>query len=141
MKTGELVRKYRKMRGMTQAQLAERCGLSDSAIRNYELGNRTPSEAHLEMIAEALEIAPEALYEVRIDSARQALEYLFRIDEELGLKPVRDGEGDIVLAVNRGNPKAPKLSMALKTWMLQLDRLESGEMSQVEYEAWKASHS
>lgn len=54
---------------------------------------------------------------------------------------MRDGEGSIVLAVNRGNPKAPKLSMALKTWMLQLDKLESGEMSQAEYEAWKASHS
>ena len=43
MKTGELIRRYRKMRKMTQADLADACGLSDSAIRNYELGNRKPS--------------------------------------------------------------------------------------------------
>ena len=44
MGTGELIRKYRKMRGLTQSELAEKCGLTDSAIRNYELGNRTPGE-------------------------------------------------------------------------------------------------
>ena len=50
MKTGELIRRYRKMRrndpgGSRRCE----CGLSDSAIRNYELGNRKPSAAHLEM--------------------------------------------------------------------------------------------
>ena len=44
MRTGELIRKYRKMRGLTQTELAEKCGLTDSAIRNYELGNRTPGD-------------------------------------------------------------------------------------------------
>lgn len=139
METGQLIRKYRKMRGMTQMGLAERCGLSDSAIRNYELGNRMPSEAHLEMIAEALEIAPEALREVRVDSARQALEYLFRIDEEFGLKPVWNDEGNVLLAVDPENPNAPKFSAALKTWIGKLDMLKKGETTQVEYEAWKAS--
>ena len=139
MKTGQLIRKYRKMRGMTQMELAERCGLSDSAIRNYELGNRMPSEAHLEMIAEALEIAPEALCEVRIDSVRQALEYLFRIDDELGLKLTRNEDGNVLLAVDSSNPKAPKLSAALKAWMHQLEMLKTGEITQAEYDAWKAS--
>lgn len=139
METGQLIRKYRKMRGMTQMGLAERCGLSDSAIRNYELGNRMPSEAHLERIADALEIAPEALYEVRVDSARQALEYLFRIDEELGLKPVQDDEGKVLLAVDPENRKAPKLSAALNVWMRQLKMLEEGKTTQAEYESWKGS--
>ncbi|WP_220149584.1 helix-turn-helix transcriptional regulator [Paraeggerthella sp.] len=39
MKTGDLIKKYRKMRGMAQKQLAAECGQTDSAIRNYELGN------------------------------------------------------------------------------------------------------
>ena len=44
MGTGELIRKYHKMQGLTQSELAEKCGLTDSSIRNYELGNRTPWE-------------------------------------------------------------------------------------------------
>lgn len=137
MKTGELIRRYRKMRKMTQAGLAEACGLSDSAIRNYELGNRKPSEAHMESIARALEIAQEALLDVDVDSARKALEYLFRIDEELGLKPERGAEGEVFLAVDRNSPKAPKLSAALEAWMRQRERLDDGEIPQEEYDAWK----
>lgn len=138
MKTGELIRRYRKMRKMTQADLAEACGLSDSAVRNYELGNRKPSEAHMESIARALEIAQEALLNVDVDSARKALEYLFRIDEELGLRPMRDAEGDVFLAVDRNSPKAPKLSAALEAWMRQRERLDAGEICQEEYDAWRA---
>lgn len=138
MRTGELIRRYRKMRKMTQADLAEACGLSDSAIRNYELGNRKPSETHMESIARALEIAQEALLDVDVDSARKALEYFFRIDEELGLKPIRGAEGDIFLTVDRNSLKAPKLSAALEAWMRQRKRLDAGEISQEEYDAWKA---
>lgn len=139
MKTGELIRKYRKMRKMTQAELADACGLSDSAIRNYELGNRKPSSAHLEAMAKALEIAQEALLEVDVSSGRKALEYLLRIDEELGLKPSRDAKGDIFLTIDHGSPKAPKLSAALEAWLRQRERLDAGEISQGDYDAWKAS--
>ena len=38
---GAKIRSFRTMRQLTQKQLAESCGLSESAIRNYELGNRT----------------------------------------------------------------------------------------------------
>ena len=34
MKTGELIRRYRKMRRMTQADLADACGLSDSSLES-----------------------------------------------------------------------------------------------------------
>ena len=138
MKTGELIRKYRRMRGMTQMGLARECGLSDSAVRNYELGNRKPSGAHLEMIAEALEVAPEVLMDIEVASARMALEYLFRIDEELGLGPVRDKEGGVVLSVDPSSPKAPKLSAALEAWMRQREMLDADEISQAEYDAWRA---
>ena len=137
MKTGELIRKYRKMRGMTQMELARDCGLSDSAVRNYELGNRKPSGAHLEMIAEALEVAPEALLEIEANSARMALEYLFRISEELGLRPARDEEGGVILSVDPSSPKSPKLLAALEAWMRQREMLDAGDISQTEYDAWR----
>lgn len=41
---------------MTQKQLASLCGISEPAIRNYELGNRTPSEKIMKILAKALNI-------------------------------------------------------------------------------------
>lgn len=59
-------------------------------------------------------------------SARQALEYLFRIDEELGLKPSRDEQRNVLLLVDRTSPKALKLAAALEAWMKQVESLDAG---------------
>ena len=40
---GSKIRLYRKYRGLTQKELGDACGLNESTIRNYELGNRYPS--------------------------------------------------------------------------------------------------
>ena len=40
MSVGENIRRYRKSRGMTQAQLAEAVGLTEGAVRHYESGIR-----------------------------------------------------------------------------------------------------
>lgn len=56
MTKGEKIKYYRNLRGLTQKQLGEKCGLSEPAIRNYELGNRTPSPQQLEKIAAALNV-------------------------------------------------------------------------------------
>ena len=48
---GENIRKYRKLRGMTQKELAEKINKSESAVRNYELGNRMPDLNTLDLIS------------------------------------------------------------------------------------------
>ena len=53
MTTGERIRHIRNERGISQKQLSEMCGLSEPAIRNYELGNRKPSAQILDKIAAA----------------------------------------------------------------------------------------
>ena len=40
------------MRNLTQKELAIKSGLTDAAIRNYELGNRSPSKEQLQKISE-----------------------------------------------------------------------------------------
>ena len=40
MSVGENIRRYRKLRGMTQAQLDEAVGLTEGAVRHYESGIR-----------------------------------------------------------------------------------------------------
>lgn len=138
MKTGQLIKRYRKMRGMTQAQLAEACGQTDSAIRNYELGNRTPGEAQIEAIASALEISPEALREVPLQNSRQALELLFRLEEEAGLVPM-EVDGMLVLGIDGSAEESPKLAQAIKAWKRVVDSEKAGEMTPEEVVEWKAS--
>lgn len=55
-KIGEKIKKIRIKNCLTQKQLGEKCGLSEPAIRNYELGNRTPSPQQLEKIAAVLNV-------------------------------------------------------------------------------------
>ncbi len=138
MNTGQLIRKYRKIRKLTQVQLAKSCGLTDSAIRNYELGNRTPGDEQLTQIADALNVSVEALREIPLKSSRQALELLFRLSDQFSLQPLEKGE-ELVLAAPEGSCMGPKLASALKAWRKQLDSLEAGESTQAEYEEWRAS--
>ena len=39
---GQKIRFYRQIAGMTQKELGAACGVNESTIRNYELGNRYP---------------------------------------------------------------------------------------------------
>lgn len=58
---GEKIKYYRSKAGLTQKELAQRAGLSASAIQLYELGKRTPKTSTLFLLAEALnvpELAP-----------------------------------------------------------------------------------
>lgn len=54
MTTGERMRLIREKRGMTQKQVADGCGMADSAIRKYESGQVTPKPVTLQRIADAL---------------------------------------------------------------------------------------
>lgn len=138
MHSGELIKEQRKLKGYTQKQLAEVIGASEPSIRLYELGKRTPSEDVLKKIAKALAISPSALRSYEVSNVREALEMLFRLEEEYGLAPFADGDNRGV-AVNRKALKAPKISMAIETWADMLRQLKSGEITEAEYSAWKAS--
>ena len=137
MRSGELIRKYRKAKGLTQAELADACGLTDSAIRNYELCNRTPGVEQIESIA-ALGISPESLREVPLESSRQALELLFRLEGEFGLVP-DEIDGELVLKIDKKAEKSQKLAQAVKTWKRMIDSEKAGEISSGELSEWKLS--
>lgn len=54
MDFGDNLRAERMAKGMTQAALAEKVGVSSAAIAQYELGTKSPSIATAERIAAAL---------------------------------------------------------------------------------------
>lgn len=138
MPVGSRIRALRKSAGLTQRELAESIGLTESAVRNYELGLRTPSDEQLDAMAEAMGVASEALRDIRVESAREALEVLFRMEETLGLYPV-ESDGAMGLAIDTEKELAPAMHQSLVAWKRMRDGLSDGSVSPEEYEAWKAS--
>ena len=61
MNFGENLRAARMAKGMTQAVLAEKVGISSAAIAQYELGTKSPSVVTAERIASALGLKIEKL--------------------------------------------------------------------------------
>lgn len=55
-KTGEIIEKYRKERNLTQVELANKLGVSKSAISKWENGNNLPDITLLEPLSEILGI-------------------------------------------------------------------------------------
>jgi transcriptional regulator with XRE-family HTH domain len=56
------LKKWRKITGLSQEKLAERCNAAHSYIRQIECGNRCPSFALIGKIANALQIEPYQLF-------------------------------------------------------------------------------
>mgnify|MGYP000873395494 CR=1 FL=1 len=138
MGVGERIRRCRKAGGYTQRGLAEEIGVTESAVRNYELGLRTPGGPQLEAIARVLDVVPESLADIGPDTARGALEMLFRLEGEMGFRPIETEDG-IGVAVDPKVEGSQKLSQALKAWARMRADFDSGKVSEAEYEAWKAS--
>lgn len=56
MLTGQKLRAIRSLRGITQSELAHQCGLSQSAIAQFEAGNRDMRASSILKICEALRV-------------------------------------------------------------------------------------
>jgi transcriptional regulator with XRE-family HTH domain len=136
--TGERIRKFRKARGMTQAQVAKAIGATEGAVRHYEHGDRTPGPEQIAAIAEVLGVSPAALADYALEDARDALEVLFRLEDMAGLHPVDTGDG-MALMVDVDVPGAQKIEYALIAWKSMRDDLASGVITSDEYEEWRGS--
>ena len=76
MATGDNIRRYRKAKGLTQAQLADAVGLTEGAIRHYESGIRAVKPELLEEIAKALEVSVGALKDYGVETSRDLMALL-----------------------------------------------------------------
>lgn len=81
---------------------------------------------------------PESLREVPLESSRQALELLFRLEGEFGLVP-DEIDGELVLKIDKKAEKSQKLAQAVKTWKHMIDSEKAGEISSEELSEWKLS--
>ena len=78
-RVGYLIRNFRIASDMTQKELADKCGLNESTIRNYELGNRYPDEATLLNIANNLGVSFYALSDPDVANIFRCRLFMLRI--------------------------------------------------------------
>lgn len=137
--TGARIRYYRTKAGMTQKQLADACGISDPAIRNYELGNRIPSYDTLMDISEALGVNYYALAEPQIAALGGAMQILFRMEQAYGLSPVMiDGKPSLQINPGKKPPEPDYFGMMLSEWLNAHTLLEEGKWTLDDYLTWES---
>ena len=64
----EKIRYFRRHRGLSQEQLAQRVGINVNTIRKYELGHRKPKIDQLKKIADGLEISVIEFLDIEIEN-------------------------------------------------------------------------
>ena len=135
---GDRIRYYRLKREMTQKQLAEKCGLNESTIRNYELGNRTPKLEIIEDIANALEVSQFAIREPSLSSLFSSLHVLFSMEILHGMHPeMIDGEPYLAFpSIKGGVEKGSLFGMAVASWAEAYKKWQDGEIDEKTYRDW-----
>lgn len=135
MTVGEKIKFFRTQLGITQKELAERCDIVDSTVRNYELGKRYPDYNMLNSLAEALGISYYSLAEPQLNDAAGVLHCMFTLEQLYGLKPVKH-EDTIYLEITDETYSGAVLKPMLTRWEAILQMLNNGEITQDDYEHW-----
>lgn len=139
-RAGYLIRNFRIASDMTQKELADKCGLNESTIRNYELGNRYPDAATLLNIANNLGVSFYALSDPDVANIFSTLHVLFDIEWAYGLRPTMK-DGEVVFKFEERLPSAgvfpqddiDNFRKMVEYWAKLRNRLEDGEITESEY--------
>lgn len=141
MTIGQKIKKYREAKNLTQKQVALRAGMSEPAIRNYELGNRTPSAKQIEKIALSLDVSPFAISNPDLESYVGVMHALFYLEENYGVTP-GEIDGEICL---RFKDKFSTISSNVEKWLREYKTVQNASEDDLEkakayYEEWKNSY-
>ena len=128
---GKSIREIRLRRGLTQREVSEAIGgISESALRSYELGERRPKQNTLERIAETLDVAPACFDTYGIERYDELVHALFLLEDRFGIEPCADGS-------IRFTDEA--IQSCVCTWRDWKEFLEKGKITREEYENRKDS--
>ncbi|MBY4797382.1 helix-turn-helix domain-containing protein [Collinsella sp. AGMB00827] len=132
------IKNLREKRQLTQKQLAELSGISESALRSYELGDRKPKKEVLEHIAKALRVRPEYLSTPEFGPKMEFFYALLENDELMGYTITEiDGRPAIVAG---GMTAGITFSGFLRGWNEMKQKLDAKEITRGEYEDWKQTY-
>ena len=96
---GKRIRKYRETRGISQVQLAEKLGISNSRVSNWEQGINRPDSDILAEICRALEVSPSELLDVHL-STDELVEKEKKVIKADRSKPDLQQAVDILLGIS-----------------------------------------
>ncbi|MFC6336403.1 helix-turn-helix domain-containing protein [Pseudomonas sp. CCM 7891] len=97
---GPAIRRYRKVAGLTQAELGEKTGFDPKTISRFETGTYTPSVEALLLFAEALEVKLTVFFADLVDEDEQRA-YLFGVIHKAPPKDL----GKLIAAVDQALSK------------------------------------
>lgn len=129
---GLRIKDLRKRRGMTQRELADAAGMSESALRSYELGDRNPKPIHLKMIAKALQVRPEVFADTTIRTSMEVIHLIFNLEDSYKFYPVEDHA--MISTYD------PAINQAFRDWGDIRAKMQRGEISKEEYQDWKDTY-
>ena len=133
MAIGERIHFFRIMRGMTQKYLGMLVGFpersADVRLAQYETGSRKPKADLTAALAQALDVAPQALDIPDIDSYIGLMHTLFALEDIYGLT-ISETDGEVCLKVSKDKSKdAAELLKMLCAWQEQAAKLSAEEIS------------
>ncbi len=144
MAIDERIHFFRIMRGMTQKYLGMLVGLpersADVRLAQYETGSRKPKADLTAALAQAFDVAPQALDIPDIDSYIELMHTLFALEDIYGLT-VNETDGEICLKVSKDkNKDSAELPKMLSAWKKQADKLSAEEISREDYDQWRYNY-
>ncbi len=134
MISGKKLKQIRLFRKLTQKELAIMSGLTDAAIRNYELGNRSPTKEQMQKIAQALDCDISALTDHEPNSIHEFIHIVFDYEKEMKLRPLIDGATSALLSHDMN------FNDFLVAWDEMRKKHYNGEITDEEFEDWKLSY-
>lgn len=141
MAIGERIHFFRLLRGMTQKYLGTAVGFpersADVRLAQYETGSRKPKADLTAALAQALDVAPQALDVPDIDSYIGLMHTLFTLEDIYGLDRQRSRRRDLLKGQQRQRQGRRRIAENALCLERTGDKLSFEEISREEYDRWR----
>ena len=129
MTTGEKIKYFRNMRGISQEMLGQLSGINSATIKKYEYGIRNPKPDQLLKIANALGISINLFMDFDIETVSDVLSLLFKLDEQVDMRfeAEKDEEGNYIPKTMKITFKNHAINKKLCTYLKAKDLQEKLE--------------
>ena len=143
MTIGDIIKRMREIRGMTQQDLGERVGFparnAATRIAQYEMNYRMPKKDMSEKLATALGISPFALSEPSFEAYYSLFQALIRLEDMYGAE-IRIVDGQPLIAFSAKTQDQKTINDFLANWGKKKLSYSAGEISKIEYDEWRYSY-
>lgn len=137
MTTGEKIKYFRNMRGISQEMLGQLSGINSATIKKYEYGIRNPKPGQLLKIANALGISINIFMDFDIETVSDVLSLLFKLDDQVDMKfeAGKDEEGNFKPSTVKMSFKSNMINKKICTYMKALEIQENLTNAKDKYSA------